>query len=780
MRKGFLLARANLRRAKGQGAAIVVLVFLAAMMLNLWLMLSMDYRQNFDRRHDSLNAEHVTLAVDGEDREIWEFVAETLEEEEGTDAFFLSDCMHMVGSFTYNGGETNSELIFLEKEAAVSRPIGRVEILEEGGGESGIYMPLLYKSEEIALGKTVEISVGSNKMSYTICGFFNSIMAGSHNCTMCELILTQDKYRELEESGYAPKATLCSIRLKNKGESENFEAMLKSKLSSQYPTARTVSNCYALVTQSRYISQMICAGVVSALDFFILLIVLVVISSNVVNYIQENMKNLGALKAVGYTSRQLMGSLLMQFVGLAFLAAVAGAGISYCLFPFVNEMMIAQTGIPYVVHFLPVPFLLTLAICGGAVALAVWFYSRRIRKMEPITALRQGIQTHSFRRNHIPLSETGAPLNLALALKTTFSGIKNNVTVCITMVVLSLVVVFSGLMIRNMVLDMTPFINLIVGETADSCINVNADTEEELLRELHADSRVEKVYLYNSVEICHVDGATLLATFSEDFSDVNNQNVVFDGRFPKYDNEIAIAAKYAGEKGLEIGDEIAITAEGKEAKYLITGFTQISNNLGKDCLLTREGYERLGVLQHASYYLNLAEEVDIEEFHREIKEKFGNEVNALINIRTTIEGSATVYVLLMTIIVVAILGLSAVIIVFVLYLLVRTTLNSKRRDYGILKALGFTTGQLIVQTALSLMPAVLISTVVGIFVNSLIINPLTALFLRGIGIVKCNFVVPISFNVIAGAGLVLFTFGTACLLSMKIRKITPRALFVGE
>ena len=43
MRKGFLLARANLRRAKGQGAAIVVLVFLAAMMLNLWLMLSMPF-----------------------------------------------------------------------------------------------------------------------------------------------------------------------------------------------------------------------------------------------------------------------------------------------------------------------------------------------------------------------------------------------------------------------------------------------------------------------------------------------------------------------------------------------------------------------------------------------------------------------------------------------------------------------------------------------------------------------------------------------------------------
>ena len=35
MGKSFLIARSNLRRAKGQAAAIVVLILLAAMMLNL-------------------------------------------------------------------------------------------------------------------------------------------------------------------------------------------------------------------------------------------------------------------------------------------------------------------------------------------------------------------------------------------------------------------------------------------------------------------------------------------------------------------------------------------------------------------------------------------------------------------------------------------------------------------------------------------------------------------------------------------------------------------------
>lgn len=97
-----------------------------------------------------------------------------------------------------------------------------------------------------------------------------------------------------------------------------------------------------------------------------------------------------------------------------------------------------------------------------------------------------------------------------------------------------------------------------------------------------------------------------------------------------------------------------------------------------------------------------------------------------------------------------------------------------------MKALGFTTRQLIVQTALSFMPTAVLSTIIGLILCSLIINPLTALFLNGIGIVKCTFIVPAGFIAAAGCGLVLFAFAMACLLSLKIRKITPKALLTGE
>lgn len=462
------------------------------------------------------------------------------------------------------------------------------------------------------------------------------------------------------------------------------------------------------------------------------------------------------------------------------MSALAGTFSSYGVFPFINEMMISQTGIPYAPHFLPLPFLLTLLILCGAVSVVVWLSARRIKKIEPITALRQGVQTHNFKRNHVPLEGTQASLNLALALKTALSGIKNNITICITMLALSLVIAFSGLMIKNVIMDMTPMINLIVGESADSCINVNAGIEEDFLQKVKENACVQKVYLYHSIQVSHVNGVGLTAFISDDFSKVNNPKVVFRGRFPKYDNEIAVAAKYAKEKDLRIGDEIAISADGKEAKYIISGFTQVSNNLGKDCLLTRPGYERLSELQNASYYLNLSGGADVDVFNQEMEEQFGNEINAAINIAKIIGGTGSVYVSLMTTIVIGIFILSSVVIAFVLYLLVRTMLNHKKRDYGILKALGFTTGQLILQTSLSFMPPVILSVMVGIAVCNVIINPLTALFLSGIGIVECTFVVPVGFNIAAGIGLVIITFVMACLMSLKIKKIVPWELLGGE
>ena len=99
MQKGIILVRSNLRKAKGQTASIVMLILLASLMLNLWLMLSMDYKQNFDRNHSRLSAEHVTLTADDDSDEMWDFLSRTNEEDGRMAEFSLTHAMHMVGSF---------------------------------------------------------------------------------------------------------------------------------------------------------------------------------------------------------------------------------------------------------------------------------------------------------------------------------------------------------------------------------------------------------------------------------------------------------------------------------------------------------------------------------------------------------------------------------------------------------------------------------------------------------------------------------------------------------
>ena len=45
---------------------------------------------------------------------------------------------------------------------------------------------------------------------------------------------------------------------------------------------------------------------------------------------------------------------------------------------------------------------------------------------------------------------------------------------------------------------------------------------------------------------------------------------------------------------------------------------------------------------------------------------------------------------------------------------------------------------------------------------------------------KCTFTVPVGYNILAGIGMILASFGIACLLSVKIKKITPKELLAGE
>ena len=120
------------------------------------------------------------------------------------------------------------------------------------------------------------------------------------------------------------------------------------------------------------------------------------------------------------------------------------------------------------------------------------------------------------------------------------------------------------------------------------------------------------------------------------------------------------------------------------------------------------------------------------------------------------------------------------IVSFVLYLLVRVMLNKKKREYGIMKAFGVTTKQLILQTAISFLPIQIIATGVGVVISCCIVNPLFSFMLSEIGIVICHFAIPVGMIIIVSICMIAVSFVLVCMLSRKIKKISPKELLMGE
>lgn len=780
MSKLFLLAKANLRHEKSQAIVLFVLILLAALVLNLWLMLSMDYHANFDKRHEELNAEDAVLTLSMPKSEVQKQVDEILEDTPDVVQSELSEALLVPCLLPYNGGEVTGNMFVLPEDTAFSKDVGRIEITSQDKTVSGgMYFPVLYETEDIPLGSEAEITVNGEKRAVPVRGFMNSLMTGSHNCGITILIAQEDLYEDLKSDGIP--ATLVSVRTEERDLGTETAAELAEAFAEAFPDAAISSTSYASVRQSRYISQMITAGVLGAAACFILLVCVVVAASNTANRIQQTMPQLGVLKGIGYTGADLIRSFAAQYSVLSLLAGITGAALSYLAFPSIVQLMDAQTGIPYGIRFLPAPFLISVVLCWAVVVLAACFASKRIRRIEPVEAFRSGIETHSFKKNRVALISSRGPVNFALGMKSCASSGRRNFTICATMAVLTLLVCASAVLVRNVVLDVNPMLDLIGIEQADIFFDAEAEKEDEFLNLLEEDERIDRFYLYHQTEnIAEPGGNGVNLIVFDDAGELNNPTTLFEGRFPEYADELALGGKHAEERGLTIGDTIELGSGDRLHKYLIVGLTQGSNYLGDEAFLTREGYLKLEDPQFLGYYVDLKEGEEAQAVMDDIRADFSGSLRSVVDISSVLDATASVYVSAIQAIVWILAGLTLVLAMLVIGLQTRTMLTARMHDYGVLKALGYRTRDLAAQTVLSFLPPVALSETAGLILWSLCMNPLLGLFMRSIGTMKCSFVIPAGLIFACGAALLGFAVLTVLVMCQRVRKISAAELVRGE
>ncbi len=131
-------------------------------------------------------------------------------------------------------------------------------------------------------------------------------------------------------------------------------------------------------------------------------------------------------------------------------------------------------------------------------------------------------------------------------------------------------------------------------------------------------------------------------------------------------------------------------------------------------------------------------------------------------------------------IILIIMSLSFVVILLILYLLMKTFIGKRRKDYGILKATGYTSRNIIFQNAISFMPSIIFSVIISSIISYFIANSYLETITKSFGVMKLTFDVPIDLIIIMGIGFIVISYLITLFLSLKLRKIEPYNLLKDE
>lgn len=778
----WLLTTANLRKSKGQTASFFIIVLMASLLMNLGLVTWFNYDKTFDRRAEELNSPGVMMVLQNTNPSYISGLKDAIQKDGRTSRLEVKPILLMHGQCMYGNGEIPKNFAILN--SSEQREIGKISYTaqSEAALENPIYLPhLFHTGGGYETGNKFTLIIdsadgGKQSFDYTVAGFFEETMLATINSLTVGLILDDDGYRSLSEHfAGSIDGSIFSVQLKDASENEAF-------LSGYLPTTEQSplydATYFELVKQARTITSTIGSMIIVAFSIIIVIISLIVVRFRIGNSIEEDMRNIGALKAIGYTGWQITLSILLQFISAGALGAASGAALSYALLPLVSDMFASQTGIIWRQSFDPAAAAITILSILAAIACVSLSSAGRARKLQPVQALRCGVLTHSFRRNPFPLDRGLGNSVIRLAGKTFFQNVRQNLLAVIIVSAITFAAVFAGVLFYNITLKTDNFLVSAVGELSPVRLDAASPQKaDELLAQVQNMPQVRKAFFSHIASAVSREGSSVTCYTAPDYALYDNQNMVYRGRFPRYSNEIAIGGLLAKKLHLQPGDSIWLVQGKNEAEYLITGFVQGSNSLGQDAALTEDGYRRLSpdfLPLSITVYLN--DGTDTGGFIQDVENRHGENIMAAIDTRKSIEGSLGIYQGIVGILTVVILAVTEAIIALTLFLIIKTSLLRKKREFGIQKAIGFTTGQLVMQSALSFLPILLIGTAAGCVTGYLTINKILSLLFSGIGMMKVNFEILPGMLALLSACIILSGFLISSLVSMRIRHITPYAL----
>jgi len=523
----------------------------------------------------------------------------------------------------------------------------------------------------------------------------------------------------------------------------------------------------------------IMAAILSLVALIVVIISLIVARFNIISVLEQDMKTIGALKGLGYSSKQLIRATILQYFLIVAVGATLGLILAFPLMRGVGNIVASTTGLIWAGLSVVVPSIISIVAVAGIMLLATYLSSRKTKKITPIVALRSGVETHSFTKSATNLTKTKMPLNIAMATKMLKSNFKRNIAVFITLALFGFMATLGFITHHNFVIDTSAYRAMLGMEPAHvRVITPSADFAVENFGNFENRENVQRTLEFDFVTTHMIEGQQLRFMV---FDYVNDRlvNPVIRGRQPIESNEISLLSQAANWLGVGVGDSIEVQhLNGNRATFLITGITQ---GWGANGFMTTAGVRRMDdnvVLQNIYIYLYNYSDYAIRTFMNGLVEDFGRDI-ASVNYVEQHEGFFRIMEQPINIAMIFIMLITIFVIVLVLLLMVNTIINRHKQEAGMLKAIGFTSRQLIVQMLLSFLPIILGGVMLGAVLGLVLTNPLLGLMFSGLGIAQASFIIVPWLSILAAAMIAVVAVITILLVSLKYKGTTARSLIAG-
>ena len=791
MNKTSLLTKSNLRKNRGTSVGLFLLMVIATCLIGVSLLIFLDCYPSVSKEAVRLKGGDGYISITGN---LEGFTDEKIDEliNDDTDSHYTYRNLKLTNHPVKFGNGEVVISIDISDDSAFTRPMNTFEVIKEDTSinEDYIYLPYQFNtSGGFETGDTFELTDSGKTYSYKVRGFLNVVYGGCNNTALFAVVVDNGSYKKIWDDTHAEYENINVIYdLKDGVKNGKFRINAFNDMLKVNPGA--VIEGYDI---DGVISNRTFIGLIIAVSFLvatslIIAAVAMMLANSISNYIRENMKTLGALKAIGYTGKDIKFSLVIWFLIIAAIASVIGIVVAYLVMPLFASIIIGQMGVPYSVTFNLFATLIPVAFVVLFTLIVTVICANKVSKIQPIVALREGVESHNFKKNHVALDKTSLGLNTSLAMKTFFGNMKQNV---ITFIVLGFMIfccVISLLLYENF--SRKPKLDILATEICAGVVASDYETRDDVLDYLEKRTDIKNVREIINMNVYYNDEESLFCYIVKDLSKMKNTNLCYKGRLPSYDNEIAVSGSFAKAYGFDIGDEIKIDYGDNSYNYLITGFIQTTNNSGREAIFSYKAADHIMDIDSIPgwYWFDLTNESDdvdknIEEVNRIIEEcedKYGSHIISTMNFFKMIGGAMTTFQGISVMMLIIMCSISVAVIALILYLLIKSLVYHKRKDYGIYKALGYTSGSLMLQTALSFMPAVIASAIVFSIVSYNVANPYISLFMRSFGLMKCDFVIPVPGVVAIGAGLTVVSFLLALLQTRRIKKIEAYNMLVAE